>query len=546
MIDSEYDVVVIGSGIAGLSAALAATERGFRVLVLEKAGLIGGVTANSYGLIWIGGNHLWLDQGGTDRIDDIVDYLYFLGGGELLEERMLALVNRSPEALRFYEGCGIPFRLVRGVSDHYFGVAPGATAEGRTLEVDLIAAHTLGSWADRVAMPADVPCYLTTEEQVAWGGLVRVASWDRALVSERQRLGLRGKGLGLVCHFLKALLERDVAVLTNAPVAELVLGDGGRVAGVRLATCELVEARHGVVIASGGYECSPELMRDFDALPGYEPHSPPSATGDGLIMGAEIGAAIRRIQNNMNLFLGISIAPDDPTAPPIRSQAGIVELCSPHTMVVNRRGQRFADESYFQGMVPELRRFDVARHEYANLPCYLIFDQQYASKYSLAQLPLGVIPKSVVRSTSLQTLGEQMGIDPAAFVESVRSFNGFAASGEDADFRRGSQHWRMAKGTSDSANSSLGTIEVPPFYAIELRPLLMTGSAGLLTDEWARVMHQRRHPIPGLYCTGVAATRTELGAGYQAGLNIASAMTFGYLAVEHMVGEREALTAYAS
>ena len=113
-------------------------------------------------------------------------------------------------------------------------------------------------------------------------------------------------------------------------------------------------------------------MRDFDPLPGLQPLSPPSLTGDGLIMAAEIGAAIRRIQNNLNLMLGFTLVPDEPGRAPIQCMAGISEMCSPHTMVVNRAGERFADESYFQSVVPALRRFDTLTHAYVNLPCWLI------------------------------------------------------------------------------------------------------------------------------------------------------------------------------
>jgi 3-oxosteroid 1-dehydrogenase len=83
-------------------------------------------------------------------------------------------------------------------------------------------------------------------------------------------------------------------------------------------------------------------------------------------------------------------------------------------------------------------------------------------------------------------------------------------------------------------NPSLGTLDRPPYYGLELRPSLGTTSAGLLTNADGQVLHQRRHPIPGLYASGVVAARNELGAGYQAGLNLASAMTFSLLAVRHM------------
>ena len=85
----------------------------------------------------------------------------------------------------------------------------------------------------------------------------------------------------------------------------------------------------------------------------------------------------------------------------------------------------------------------------------------------------------------------------------------------------------------------LGTVEEPPFYGIELHPA-GGSSAGLLTNAHAQVIHQRRRPIPGLYASGNAASATEQGVGYQAGLSLASSMTFSYLATRHMLGSDKA------
>src|SRR5205085_1779751 len=136
-------------------------------------------TTNSYGLIWIGDNHLARAAGYADSRAETIDYMTYLGGGALIEERMLTFVDRSPEALRFFEGCGIRFKLVRGLTDHYYGKAPGGHAGGRSIEVELIPGAELGAWRDRILAPHE-PCFVTAEEQVAWGGINRFSEWDQA------------------------------------------------------------------------------------------------------------------------------------------------------------------------------------------------------------------------------------------------------------------------------------------------------------------------------------------------------------------------------
>ena len=187
-----FDVIVLGSGIAGLAAALAAREHGLRPILIEKSSQIGGTTADSYGLIWVGGNHLMRRAGETDRREDIIRYMTFLGGGELSEERMTALVDRSPDAIAFYESCGIPFRLIGGIVDHYFGVAAGARGPGRTLEADLISGFGLGAWREKVRTPKDAPYFVTAAEQYAWGGINRYSTWDQDMMHDRRENDMRG------------------------------------------------------------------------------------------------------------------------------------------------------------------------------------------------------------------------------------------------------------------------------------------------------------------------------------------------------------------
>ena len=530
--DSEYDVVVMGSGLAGLSAALAAHEMGLHPVVLEKGGTLGGGSCHSYGLIWVGMNHLAQAAGYADSRDAVLQYMAFLCGGCGDGDRMLTFVDRSPEALAFFERCGIRFRIVKGVTDHYYGAAPGAVAEGRSVEVEPISGYELGDWRERVLLPTVSSYNISAEELVAWGGMHSAAGWDAAVMEDRRRRDVRGLGVGLVSSFLKPLLERQVPLRTNAPVHRLVMEDG-RAVGVETADGTRIAARRGVVIAAGGYDSNPDMVANFEGLPGYESMFPDTLTGDGMVVAGEQGAAVRLIHNNLQLFLGFRI-PAAGGRPSSFRLAGIIELCSPHTLVVNRAGQRFANEAYFQSMGPRLREFDGPTHAYRNLPCYLVFDSQYVAQYSFAGLPPGsAMPDWVARADTIEGLAAKLGVDAGQLDATVSRFNGFAQRGIDEDFGRGQELWRLARAKGESGNPRLGSVLQPPFYGIEMRPSVVS-SAGLDADLNGQVLHQRRHPIPGLYATGNASAQNEFGAGYQAGLTLASGMTFSYLAARHM------------
>ena len=532
----QHDVVVIGSGIAGLAAALAAAELGLDAVVFEKAEKFGGGTAASHGGLWIGMNHLELAEGYKDTRDEVVKYMNFLGGGELDQNRMLTFVDRSPEAMRFFERCGVQFRLTKGFTDHYYDKVPGTTAEGRLFEVELISADDLGDLKDSVLVWPQAPLEMTIEEKIKWGGPNDLNNWNKALMEERRSKNMRGRGVGLITHFLKQLLKRDVPVHASRPVDRLLTEDG-RVAGVILADGTAVGAKHGVFVATGGYEANPELVEIYEGLPGWLSMAPSSVAGDGMKMGMEIGAACRTIHNNIALFLGFNMPPTKPGGQYSFRLCSIGEMLCPHTVVVNKAGHRFEDESYFPSMAPALRQFVTATHNYANLPCFLIFDSQFARRLSFAGRPVGApIPEWVSFGNTVGELADKVGIDAEGLTNTVNRFNIFAAKGVDDDFHRGEKYWSTGHpiGQDGMRNPSLGTLAQPPFYGLELHPSAFA-SAGLVTNKHGQVMHQRNHPIPGLYAGGNASAHTEYGVGYQAGHSLASGMTFGYLAIRHML-----------
>ena len=224
--------------------------------------------------------------------------------------------------------------------------------------------------------------------------------------------------------------------------------------------------------------------------------APASLTGDGLVLGAEIGGILHKIENSLRVMLSYTIPPEMPGGTATCVHAGIVELCSPHTMVVNKYGRRFADETFFQGIVPQLRLFDPVRHEYPNLPAYLIFDAQYLKKYSFANRPVGsAVPKTVSRAGNLAELAAKLGIDRDQLEKTVRRFNGFVATGADEDFHRGEHQWKLA-----SANAAQRRQWQPRYHrgAAILRRRTASGwwlVVGLLADGHGQVIHQRRHLI---------------------------------------------------
>jgi 3-oxosteroid 1-dehydrogenase len=261
---------------------------------------------------------------------------------------------------------------------------------------------------------------------------------------------------------------------------------------------------------------------------------PDTLSGDGLLMAQEHGAAIETISNNLSTFLGFRNPDENPNGTATCRLSAIQELIAPHTMVVNREGRRFADETFFQAVAPVLRHFDPKRRTMPNLPCFLIFDVQYGTKQSFAgREPGATIPDWVPRDETLEGLARKLGIDAVGLARTIERFNVDTQVGSDSEFRRGETPWGQS---SFSARDTLGSIAKPPFYGIELHPAALA-SAGLRTDINTRVIDVRGRPITGLYAVGNVTARKETGSGYQTGFSLGSAMTFGLVAARNLAGK---------
>lgn len=360
-----------------------------------------------------------------------------------------------------------------------------------------------------------------------------------ALFGERQDADLLTMGPGLVAAYLHAALGSGADVRVEARVAELLVDDG-RVRGVR--TADGVEHRsHHVVLATGGYGWSPEAA-DLEGLPDLVEAGPPTIRGDHLALVEPLGAALVR-GGGPQFSMGAQVRPDDVhpgTDVPLHRQLFDV-MGLPHTLVVNRAGQRFGDESYYVGINAALARWSAADKAWENVPCWLVVDEQFRRKYPLASLPAGAdYPDTIVHADDLPGLAGLLGIDPDTLVATVTAFNDGAERGEDPLFGRGRLPFvrRRYGDATHLPNPNLGPVSEPPFHALPLRPL-GTGMCtfGLLTDEHARVRRRSGGHVPGLYATGNAAATTEF-RGYVTGYANTRNIAMAHRAVVHLTDER--------
>src|SRR5215831_15948480 len=282
----SFDVVVLGSGAAGLTAALAAAVDGARVAVFEKADLLGGTTALSGGTIWIPNNQPARAAGVEDSRERGLEYLASLSNGMILPELAEALVDGGPQFVDFVtENSEIRFQVVLGYPDYHPEHPGGLPHGGRSIEPALVSFVGLELWSDRIA--GDIRRTLIAETPLGGGTGVL----EPAVLAEREQGKLEGLGRALVGGLLRACLGRGVRIATGHRAVQLV-HENGAVTGVLLETADgptTVDAG-AVVLATGGFEYDPDLVRDFLRGPLTTPVGAPSNSGDGLRMVMRLGA----------------------------------------------------------------------------------------------------------------------------------------------------------------------------------------------------------------------------------------------------------------
>jgi len=537
----QVDVVVLGTGAAGLTAAVTAHEMGATVAVFEKADQVGGTTAWSGGQVWIPNNPHMSEVGVEDSREQALTYIMSLSR-DLLEERLVeAYVDAGPEMIELLEAkTPVQFYAVAGMPDYHPEFPGGSVGGGRTLECPIYPFDELGAWAERVTpSPYFADPHITMSETPLGKAVPQPPSEEE--LARRAERNERGCGQALIGRLLRACLDRGIEPRTSCAGRELIVEDG-TVVGVVVDTPEgrtEVRARKGVVLASGGFEWNQDLCRAFLRGPMTHPVSIETSTGDGLLMAMKAGAMITNMREAWWMPAG--------AVPPEANRMGRVlvngQRTLPHSIMVNKRGRRFTNEAAnYNAFGAAFHVEDVSRFEYANLPCWLVFDQEYVDRYGFRVSSGGDgsrVPHWLPRGETLDELAEQLGIDAAGLTSTVERWNQLCAEGHDPDFGRGDSafdRWWGDPHRKGRRDATLGPLARGPFYAFEIHSGALGTKGGPRVDPHARVLDLDGDPIPGLYAAG-NVMGSPFGMTYGGpGGTLGPAMVYGFLGGRHAAG----------
>lgn len=555
-LERQADVLVFGTGAAGLTAALVAAIEGLDVALFEKSAFAGGTTATSGGSLWVPGAAPILQA--TPDVDVERARRYLLGelGAWVRHDLLDAFLGASPEAID-YLARHSEVRFAHATNPDYHADQPFGSATGHAITALPFDGRLLGADFARLKPPRDVFMVL--------GGmmvgrreipiLVRPFS---SLFAFRRTVALLARhaldrlqhprgtrlliGNALVARYLHSLRQRGVSIEYETRLIDLHR-ENGRIAGAIVETAgrqRLVRARRGVILATGGIAHSRLLRTELMASHPHEYSMADEAdTGDGVSAARRIGAAIDGAVSNPAYWspASIRIKPDGSRTLWIH---GHMDRGKPGLIAVDASGQRFVNEAdSYHDFVIAMFGTDARKPA---VPAYLICDHRFVRKYGLglvrplvSRIAPFVRDGYLIRADSIEGLAQRVGIDQMALRQSIEKHNADARDGIDSEFGRGSRILNRFNGDPEQQpNPCVRPIEHPPYYALEVWPCSIGTTVGLATDADSRVLDQAGAPLQGLYACGNDVTSVMRGFYPGPGATLGPAVVFAYRAARHL------------
>jgi succinate dehydrogenase/fumarate reductase flavoprotein subunit len=554
--DREVDLLVVGSGVGGMTAALVAAVEGSEVLLCEATSRLGGTSALSGGAIWIPGSSQSERAGLKDTATDARRYLDAMIGEPDEGGRREAFLEAGPIALDFLERhTEVKFAPSPKHPD-YRGNLPGATISGRALYPLVFDGRLLGEDFERLRAPLpefmalggmmvgkdDIPHLLHPFASVRslrhTLALVCRYLWDRLRHSRGTRLLL---GNALVGRLVYSLRQRQVPIWLGARVESLVRQDG-RVIGASISLdgrSLFVRTRRGVVLATGGFSGSPTWRRALLAAP-VPDHSVAfdGDSGDGLTLGTSAGGAIDTAHASMAFFMPASVMSRADGSQAVFPHI-MLDRAKPGLLAVNSAGRRFVNEadSYHDFVLGMYR----SHGSVDTIPAYLVCDRSFIRDYGIGLVRPGerrlrryVDNGYLITAETIPQLARKIGVDGSALEETVRHYNEFAESGVDKEFGRGSSELNRNNGDPENLpNPCLRRIDRAPFFAVAVYPADLGTSVGLATDRDGRVLDRAGAPIDGIYACGNDMASVMRGHYPGPGITLGPAIAFAFRIASH-------------
>jgi len=547
----QYDVVVMGSGAAGLTAALVAAKAGNSVAVLEKADHFGGTTAISGGGIWIPVSPQAKAEGVDDSIEVARDYVLGVVGNRAERALIDAYLKNGPEMIEWLAANSETVFQISPPSSDWYPEVPGAVDFGRLLAPSEYDGKKLGKNFDRLQKPR--------QEFNAPGGMMidlfdlpyiaklpsPGALWYMAKIAIRFALDKRKLGRGsrltmgnaLAGRLLQSAIDAGVDLYEATPVEGLVTSDG-KVTGVRATVKGVsteITANKGVILASGGFSANAEMRKAY--IPFAQQHVsilPYENTGDG-ILSAQSAGAVMGAENHVNAVWAV-VSKRTRADGYIERYAHLIDMSKPGCIAVNTAGQRFGNEASVH--------FVEAMHATGTVPAHIIANAKFVKKYGMGLvLPGGGKIKEMVACGYMKTgktlaeLAAQIGVDAAGLEAAAAKVNADAAAGKDKQFGKGETQIDIEIGDpKHSPNACFGPLGDGPYYAIEIFPGDGSTTVGVKIDDQCRVIGKDGAPIAGLYAAGLDANSIWQGKSPAHGCNVGPAMVTGYIAGKAISG----------